>query len=80
MAILFCLESKRWKSCLNKLKTSVKLPEVSHEKDITSQVFAMNFKGRVPRKPYMKAMKNLGHLVQRELRLIWMNQIVAVFV
>lgn len=49
MAILFCLQSKRYKSCLNKLKTSVKLPEVSHEKDITSQPLAMNFKGRVPK-------------------------------
>lgn len=70
MAILFCLESKRQKSCLNKLKTSAKLPEVSHEKDITPQVLAMNFKGRVPRKPCMKPMTNLGHLVQRELALI----------
>lgn len=30
----------------------MKLPEVSHEKDITSQVPAMNFKGRVPKNTY----------------------------
>lgn len=28
---------------------SAELPEVSHEKDITSQLSAMNFKGRVPK-------------------------------
>lgn len=30
----------------------MKLPEVSHEKDITSQVPAMNFKGRVPKNTF----------------------------
>lgn len=56
---------------MNKLKTSVKVPEVSREKDITSEVSATNFKSRVPKITHVKPMKNLEHLlVSRELMLI----------